>query len=297
MVSGFAFPSVYRIFNVWSSPEERATLMSIVYSAVAAATVVNYPLSSLLCETGLDGGWPMVFYVPGLAGLLLSAIFHFFVYNDPSAHPRISLEEEKYLTNACKDNKNEKLVVPWKAMLTSVPMHALWITHVAFTWCFYLTAVNIPLLAKDVFKMDMMQIGIMSSLPYIGMMIASFTGKLFDFLRMKNLTSLTVLRKIFNSFGFFVPAICTFCLHLTENWIGAISLLILTMSFLQIVQTGGFFLSHGDLVGPYSGLAFGITNTIAQFPGFINALLVAYMTPQVRSKRGKRAYQIVINLL
>lgn len=168
-------------------------------------------------------------------------------------------------------------------MMTSVPMHALWITHVAFTWCFYLTAVNIPLLAKDVFNMDIMQIGILSSLPYIGMIIASFTGKLFDHFRFLNLTSLTILRKIFNSFGFFVPAICTFCLHFVaaDDFIGAIVLLILTMSFLQLAQTGGFFLSHIDLVGPYSGLAFGITNTIAQFPGFITALLVAYMTPNV----------------
>ena len=39
--------------------------LSTVYSAVPAATITNYPMSSLLCETGIDGGWPMVFYVPG----------------------------------------------------------------------------------------------------------------------------------------------------------------------------------------------------------------------------------------
>ncbi len=92
---------------------------------------------------------------------------------------------------------------------------------------------------------------------------------------MRQLTSLTRLRKLFNSLGFFVPALCTFALHLVPEGdsYGAIILLILTMSFLQLAQTGGFFLSHSDLVGPYSGLAFGITNTIAQFPGFITALL------------------------
>ena len=169
-------------------------------------------------------------------------------------------------------------------MLTCLPLHALWITHVAFTWCFYLTAVNIPLFAKDVFKMDVMQIGVMSSLPYIGMMIVSFSGKLFDILRQKALMPLTYLRKIFNCLGFFVPGICIFCLHFLheEDSIGAISLLILTMSFLQFAQTGGFFLSHSDLFGPHSGLAFGITNTIAQIPGFVTALLVAYMTQNVR---------------
>ncbi len=65
LVSGLAFPSVYNLFRVWTGLEERATLMSVVFSAVAGATVVNFPLASLLCKSGLDGGWPMVFYVPG----------------------------------------------------------------------------------------------------------------------------------------------------------------------------------------------------------------------------------------
>lgn len=65
LVSGMAFPSLYNLFVVWSSPDERATLMSIVLSGIATANFINLPLASGLCATGIDGGWPMVFYVPG----------------------------------------------------------------------------------------------------------------------------------------------------------------------------------------------------------------------------------------
>ena len=65
LVSGLAFPSTYNLFSKWSSPEERATIMSLVFSGIPVAIIVNFPLSSALCESGIDGGWPMVFYIPG----------------------------------------------------------------------------------------------------------------------------------------------------------------------------------------------------------------------------------------
>ena len=48
------------------SPDERATLMSAVMSGIVLANVINLPLAGGLCATGIDGGWPMIFYVPGI---------------------------------------------------------------------------------------------------------------------------------------------------------------------------------------------------------------------------------------
>ena len=65
LASGLAYPSAYNIFNQWASPEERATIMSLVFSGIPIAIIINFPLSSALCESGIDGGWPLVFYIPG----------------------------------------------------------------------------------------------------------------------------------------------------------------------------------------------------------------------------------------
>ena len=285
MVSGFAIPSMYRLFSVWTGPSERATQLGMVFSAVALGTVVNYPFASLMCQSS-DQGWSLIFYVPGSLGILLTIAFYFLVFNAPRDHPRISPGELLYLQNTCQNTSistKDQRPVPWKDLLTSLPLHALWISHLAWTWSFYLTAINLPLFAQDVYDMDVVQIGLLSSLPYMGMLIFSFSGKLFDFLRVKNFVSLTNLRKIFNSVGFLVAAISTLSLRLLEpdDYLGAICLLIVTMSSLQVIQNGGFFFSHTDVFGPYSGLAFGITNTIAQIPGFVTSMLVAYMTPHV----------------
>ena len=62
------------------------------------ANIVTFPLSGLLCESGIDGGWPMVFYVPGAAGLLWTAVFLGLAYPSPQVHPRIGSAEKKMLT-------------------------------------------------------------------------------------------------------------------------------------------------------------------------------------------------------
>ena len=41
--------------------------MSFVYAGIPIACIINYPLASVLYQTGIDGGWPMTFYVPGKA--------------------------------------------------------------------------------------------------------------------------------------------------------------------------------------------------------------------------------------
>ena len=160
LVSGFAMPSIYRIFSVWTSPEERATILGFVYSSVALGNVVNYPLASLLCQLS-EEGWALIFYVPGSLGLLLTLTIYLSLFNEPSQHPRISMDELKYLQNTCQDTtmSKDELKVPWKLLLTSLPLHVLWISHISLTWSMYLTTINLPIFANDVFDLNVTQIG------------------------------------------------------------------------------------------------------------------------------------------
>ena len=47
----------------------------------------------------------------------------------------------------------------------------------------------------------------LSMLPQLGMLLLSMAGKVFDYLRSKDLCTVNNLRKIFNSIGFFCPAL------------------------------------------------------------------------------------------
>lgn len=64
------------------------------------------PLSGLLAQHGFDGGWPSIFYVFGLIGVIWSVTFIIFVYEDPSSHPRIDEKEKKYIINSLWGTSN-----------------------------------------------------------------------------------------------------------------------------------------------------------------------------------------------
>lgn len=62
---GFVIPSMFALFSKWAPKRERTLLMGFAYSGFPFGNILIYPLSGALCHTGIDGGWPMLFYTTG----------------------------------------------------------------------------------------------------------------------------------------------------------------------------------------------------------------------------------------
>ena len=279
LASGLAFPSLYNLFSVWSCPQERATPMTLAYAGNPTATVLTFPISSWLCQSGLDGGWPLTFYVPGTTGLVWCLMFYLLVYSSPATHPRINSSERLYLTSNTS-TKEEKLEVPWLAMAKSPAVHALWFTHLCSAFGFYLLNINLSIFIREALGFSVTENGLLSMLPTLGMLVLSPAGKMFDMIRARNCCQVTTLRKIFNSVGFFCPALAFIGIRLLpcEYKVGHVVLISLGMALHQLAISGGFYFSHAEVAGPYSGVLFGITNTMAQIPGFLTPVIVSSMT-------------------
>ena len=50
--------------------------MAIAYSGISVANIINFPLAGLLCVSGVDGGWPLIFYLPGEYNLFYIPLGH-----------------------------------------------------------------------------------------------------------------------------------------------------------------------------------------------------------------------------
>lgn len=175
----------------------------------------------------------MTFYVPGTTGVAWCILFYILIYSSPRQHPRISKAEMEYLCNSnnCSKGSGSKLEVPWMKMFRSKAVHALWITHMCSAFGFYLLAINLSLFIREALGFKVINVrldtsystttflsstqnGMLSMLPQLGMLLLSLAGKIFDYLRSKNLCSVNTLRKIFNSIGFFCPALTFICVQL-----------------------------------------------------------------------------------
>lgn len=119
-------------------------------------------------------GWESVFYVTGAVGIIWSILWFVLVFDSPAQHPRITPEERMDIENkiAEMDNNGKTMKpdnVPWRQLLTSMPVWAIIITHGCSVFGYFTVVNQLPTYMKDVLKFDIKKNGLLSSLPYFGM--------------------------------------------------------------------------------------------------------------------------------
>lgn len=271
LCEGVVFPANHAVWTKWAPPLERSTLTTISVSGAHVGTVIAMPLSGLLAQ---HLGWPSVFYVFGSTGLAWAMAWFLCVRNSPSEDPSISEEERLYIeTSLANDVQKKDVKVPWKAIFTSLPVWAIVVAHFSENWGFYTLLTELPSFLKHRLDFDLSEAGFVSALPYL---VMAFTiqvgGQVADYLRRRQILTTSVVRKVFNSFGFLCQGICLVIAGYTTNWLVAVVCLTLAVGGGGFAFSG-FFVNHLDIAPPFAGILIGLSNTVATVPGIISPLL------------------------
>lgn len=247
---------------------------------------MTFPVSSFLCLHGFGGGWPSVFYLSGLLGVVWVVLAQLLIFDSPEEHPRISPQErhhlEPYSMKAHCGNRYNK-EIPWRAILTSGPVNTLNACTVCFNWGFYTLVSGLPLFLKEAYHFDITQNGLLSSMPYAAALIVHLVaGKVFDWCRRRQFFSLTATRKMFNTAGFLLPALSVLAVGQLsyEHRYVAVLLLAVSQAAGELAIMGGFLLSNMDLAPQYTGVLQGLASTVGTVPGFVSPVVMSYLTPQ-----------------
>ena len=97
-------PCTHSLLAKWVTPGERSRSGAIIYAGAQFGTIISMPISALLCDHA--GGWPSVFYVFGGVGVLWSAVFLKFTYEDPATDPHITETERKHIIDSIGVNRS-----------------------------------------------------------------------------------------------------------------------------------------------------------------------------------------------
>ncbi|XP_017492656.1 PREDICTED: sialin-like, partial [Rhagoletis zephyria] len=166
--------------------------------------------------------------------------------------------------------KKERVVIPWRDILTSVPVWALTITHFGQHWGFYTMLTQLPRYFKEL-GFDLRSNGYYSALPQA--ITSSSVGFLCDRLLASGRFRLATLRKTFNSIAFFGTAFCLYLITLTERHRGANIALLTAALGVNGIGMAGFTVTHVDLSPRFAGTLMGMTNFVANFAGVLVPLL------------------------
>ncbi|XP_068081578.1 sialin isoform X5 [Anabrus simplex] len=278
LVGGTAWPSLHVAAGHWIPPKERSKFMSAIMGSSLGAAL-TYPVCGLIIYYL---GWEAVFYITGAIGIIWFIAWWLLVFDTPNDHPRISEKELKYIQSSCgRAVQKRKPPIPWKSILTSVPMWMNIFAQWGGIWGLFTLLTQAPTFFRYIHGMNVRMTGILSGIPHLCRVIVAIIVSFFgDYALKKEILSRTAVRKV-------ATTICTlfnglFVLGLAYsgcNSVAAIICLTLSVSCSGAVSTGPLA-SLVDIGPNFAGVVLGITNMITVAPGFISPIIVGKLTYQ-----------------
>ena len=98
-----SFPAIFHFLPRWVPIVEKTSIVPIIYSGMYIGEIIAFSVSGLLVESHIVsnhislGGWPSVFYLFGLAGILWYPAWLYFAYESPEDHPYITEAERRFI--------------------------------------------------------------------------------------------------------------------------------------------------------------------------------------------------------
>ncbi|EZA49274.1 Putative inorganic phosphate cotransporter [Ooceraea biroi] len=292
---GTTFPALNAMLAQWTPPEERSVIGSMVFAGAQLGTVVANLLSGLIIHYY---SWPAVFYVFGGLGALWFFVWVLICYNNPYEHPFISEREVKYLHERMNEHTHTKPPsVPWRHMLSSVPIWALIAAQVGHDWGFFTMVTDLPKYMSSVLHYSIKDNGFVSALPYLVMWFCSLGSSwLADWMITRNIMSRTNVRKLGTTIASVGPGVFI----IAASYASCDKTLVVAMFTIGMALMGTFYpgmkVNGLDLSPNYSGTLMALVNGIGAFTGIITPYIVGVLTPEQTLGQWRIVFWIVFGV-
>ncbi|GAB6019422.1 hypothetical protein CHUAL_001003 [Chamberlinius hualienensis] len=274
-------PSLHSLIARWAPPHERSIFSAIIYSGNQFGAVIALLAAGVIDEYASDGGWPWSFYVFGIVAVVWLILWVIFVYKTPDEHPWISLAEKEYIQHCLRSTMTAKhgLAVPWKRIFSSKSFWALILCHFGYNWGFYTLLQQIPTYMNDILGFSLAANGLLSSLPYLMMMLTGYLSSYIAFqLTKRQILRVVTVRKGLNTIAFYGSALSLLIITFLNCQTSVIYGMLMLAVILFGLTYAGFQINHVDLSPNYAGTLEGITNSAASIPGIISPYIVGILT-------------------
>ncbi|KAK4008499.1 hypothetical protein OUZ56_013635 [Daphnia magna] len=291
---GVTFPAMHALWSRWAPPLERSKLVTIAYSGSYFGTVVSMGVCGLLAE---HLGWASIFYVSGTFALLWWVLWFVLVKESPQEDRFIDRSELDYISNCLGVTANQHtLNVPWKSILTSLPVWATVVAHFAENWGFYTLLTQLPTFLSDTSDLKLDKTGFLAAIPYLAMaIVVQCGGQLADWLRSRWRVETTKVRKIFTCGAFVAQTIFMLATAYTHAVTPAIICLTVAVGFGGFAWSG-FSVNHLDIAPQFASLIMGLSNTVATVPGIISPMITGYIV-QNKTEEGWHAVFMISSII
>lgn len=276
VVLGVTFPASFVLLSSWVPVEQMNLLVVLAQGGCDMGTVISMPMSSAIISSL---GWEAVFYIQGALASIWFFLWLLLVSETPADHWFISDEERQLIAEGVGPQVSAaKPPLPWRKMLTSLPLWAYLLGYFATNWTYFSLLSDLPQYFSDILGEDLSSNALLNSLPYLGLWAFTLVfGWLSDKVVEKSLVRLVNVRRTAQVVASVLPGLLLALIGFLGCRITTIlALLVLTI----VVQGAGYSLCvlPMNIAPNFSGTISGIGNTLGVTPGFLGPMVVAALT-------------------
>jgi ACS family sodium-dependent inorganic phosphate cotransporter len=275
------FPTVHSLAARWTIASERSRAISLYVSSVSFGTAVALLASPMIV---LSLGWPAVFYISGVLGLVWLVAWLLKAADVPEKCAGVTPQE---LAMIRVDRPPAPLAesIPWAAILREKNVWAIVIAHVCNNFGGYIILLWLPSYLHKIFGIPMERLGSYSIIPWIAAFcVGNLSGWIADGLRQRGMT-MTGVRKLMQGMAFSLGAVPMLLLPLANSAVLATALVTIATGGAAF-GVAGFAANHLDIAPRYAGILMGLSNTFAQLPGIVGVALTGFIVELTHSFAG-----------
>ncbi|KAI6190050.1 MFS domain-containing protein [Aphelenchoides bicaudatus] len=277
-------PALNSLLTRWFPSSERSYALSISTGGRQVGTLLIIPTAGALCsQTDLFGGWPSIFYLSGLTGILFVAVYLFIGADKPSKQSCISDEELRFITlsNSCEDfgKKRTEREVPWIAILKSGPVWAALISVVCHEFPLMTIIMFLPSYLHDVHHYDATKNGIASAVPTACLLFSKLgCSYLNTWLQERTSWDSSKISKVLNGVGSLGLALFMVAATFLDETRAPLAVVFLSLSMIFTgMHTSGCLAALIDIAPAFAGAITGLTFFFVAISGIINPAMTKWI--------------------
>lgn len=179
LAHGVLFPATVALWSLWAVPQERSTLASIGFCGTHLGTSLTMLTGGIFCRY-LSSGWMYLFFASSMLGFIWFTLWVLLTADSPNNHRTISDHEREYicnLTGSTGKKRNMSLsTIPWKNIVTSKPLNALMVTHIANLFGLFFFLTNLGKILKQLLGMPAQLTGYILAFGFFLTLISSLSS-------------------------------------------------------------------------------------------------------------------------
>ncbi|CAH1732203.1 sialin-like [Aphis gossypii] len=235
-LAGSWWPFMNVMLSNWAPPDELAYMYSTISTGVPGGIVAGNLFTGFFYALhGSDFGYS--FFVMSGFCLAWSVAWFFTCHHHPADDPGCRPSELERLVTSLQ--AKAQLPVPWTKIVTSLPVWSVMLANFGSTVFYTVLIMYMPVYLKYTMHVDIVENGLMSTLPSLGQIAVMFTaGKCASIAQAKDWFDASDIRKVFSCIGMAIPAILISVATIIPNTYIFYSFLVISYSVSGAVFSG-----------------------------------------------------------